>query len=300
MKTVKNDKYTEIFKTYEENGVGYHYDRRELRKAFEELRTKNGLTAECLRELISDETGIPAETVLNHLRSGEWRRNPGSIEAVKKYGKYLLGDEYAFLKRIPTPDEVNEKPSEELHSDPVKAVFGMLYDILALYETSDCYNYIPGTDDMDGAWEYFEVLIGNVRKKLTADLLGNRDSAEYQKLEQIINETEVFIKSFSRPGVVMRWRKINPQINFFDCVFDLIDELGMEKMQALKREGRFAFFPSAYAIKARDMYFAEKAVQNDEGNLQYTETRLFQNELLQTLAMVFENDFGSKDNSRVT
>lgn len=297
MKTVKNNKYTTTFKTYEENGIGYHYDPWELRKAFEEVRTKKGLTAESLRWLISDETGIPAETVLNHLRVGEWRRNPASIKAVKKYGKYLLGDEYAFLKRIPTPDELYEKSSEELHSDPVKAVFGMLYDILALYESSDCYNYIPNTDNMDGAWDFFEGRIGNVRKKLTADFLGKRDSAEYQKLEQIIDETEVFIKSYSRPGVVERWRKINPQINYFDCVFDLIDELGMEIAQLLNCEGRFAFFPSVYVIRARDMYFAEKAVQNVDGNLQYTETRFFQNELLQTLAMVFENDFGGKDNS---
>lgn len=299
MRSVKTEEDTKTLKPYKENGVVYFYDRRDFRKAFEEVRAKKGLTVEALEELLSDETGIPAGTVHNHRRTDDFGTNPDSIDTVKKYGTYLREDKYAFLKPFPAPDEVCSKPSEELHSSSVKAVFGMLYDILSLYESSGCYDHIPGTDDMDGAWEYFEGLIGDVRKKLTADLLGKRDSTEYQKLERIIDETEVFVKSYSVPGVVKRWRTINPQINFFDCVFDLIDELGMETARALNRAGRLEFFPSDFVIKARDMYFAEKVVRNVEGNLRYTETRLFQNELLQTLAMVFEHDFGG-DNSRVT
>lgn len=186
------------------------------------------------------------------------------------------------------------KETEELHSVSVKDIFGMLYDILALYEASDCYNRIPSTEDTDGVWGYFEGRIGDVRKKLAADLLGKRGSDEYRKLERIIDETEVFVKSYSVPGVAKRWKEIDPRINYFDCVFDLIDELGMEEAQLLYDAGRLEFFPNADDIVRRKMYFAEKAVRNNEGNLQYTETRLFQNELLQALAMVFENDFGSE------
>lgn len=298
MKTLKNDEGTKTFNTYKEDCIVYLYDRRELKKVFEEARAKKELTGEKLVELISKETGIPEETIRNHLRTDSTGSNPGSIETVKKYGKYFFGDEYAFFKRISTPDETSAELSEEPSSGTVREIFGMLYDVLALYEASDCYNRIPGTNDTDGAWEYFEGLIEGVRKKLTADFLGKRDSEEHRKLERIIGETEVFVKSYSVPGVVERWRVINPQINFFDCVFDLIDELGMETARALNRAGMLAFFPSEYVIKARDMYFAEKAVRNVEGNLRYTETRLFQNELLQTLAMVFENDLGGEDNSR--
>ena len=183
------------FQNYKENDIEYSYDRTEFKRAFEAAKLQKGITGEELRGLISDETGIPEDTVVNHLRTDSAGCNPGSIETVKKYGQYLLGNEYAFLKHIPMPDEVSVKPSEELHSDSVKAVFGMLYDILALYESSDCFNRIPGTDDTDGAWKYFERLIGEVRKKLTADLLGKRDSDTYKKLERIIDETEVFVKS---------------------------------------------------------------------------------------------------------
>ena len=287
------------FQIYEENGVEYYYDRRELKKAFNAARAEKRLTEESMRGLISDETGIPADTILNHLRPADKKgaSNPDSIETVKKYGKCLFGSEYALLKRIPAKQN---DPSEERQSDPVKTVFGMLYDILALYESSDCFNRIPGTDDTGGAWSYFEDRLGEVRKALETKCLGKRDSEEYKKLCRIIGETEKFIKSYSVPGVVKRWRKINPQINFFDCAFDMINELGVETAQQMFREGMLEIFPGRYVIKAREMYFAEKAAQNVEGNLQYTETRLFQNELLQTLAMVFEYDFSSGNDPRVT
>lgn len=288
---------------YSENGVEYCYNRSEFKRIFDMTIVQEDMTVDKLLSYISRKAKIPAHTIVNHLRpvGTKGACNPDSIDTVKKYGKFLKNDEYAFLKQFSMPSEDSEKSSEELQSNSVQMVFGMLYDILALYESSDCYNCIPNTDKMDGAWEYFEGLIVNVRKKLTTDLLGRRDSEEYQKLEQIIDETEIFIKSYSRPGVVKRWRELNPQINYFDCVFDLIDELGLETALKLYSEGSFAFFPSDYIIKARDMYFAEKAMRNADGNLRYTETRLFQNELLQTLAMVFENDFGGGEGkTRIT
>lgn len=195
------------------------------------------------------------------------------------------------LNELHIAERSAEKPAE-LNSGSVKAIFGMLYDILALYEASGCYNYIPGTKDTDGAWGYFEGLIENARKKLTVDFLGKRDDTVCQRLDRIISETEVFIKRYEVPGVVTRWQEINPQIKYFDCVFDLMDEMGMETAEQLNRDGRLAFFPSDRVTKARNAYFAQKKLANDRDNLQYSEERIFQNELLRTLAMVFENDFG--------
>lgn len=195
--------------------------------------------------------------------------------------------------------ERSAEKSAELNSGPVKAIFGMLYDILALYESSGGWNYIPGTENTDGAWEYFEGLIENAGKRLTVDFHGKRDDPVCQKLERIIGETKEFVKSCEVPGVVTRWREINPQINYFDCVFDLINELGMEATEQLYREGRLAIFPSDPIIEARKEYFAQKELTNTEDNSRYSEERIFQNELLRTLTMVFENDFGSEGDPRV-
>lgn len=184
--------------------------------------------------------------------------------------------------------------SNELHNKSVKTIFGMLHDILALYESSGCYNYIPGTENTDDdPAEYFEGLIENIRKKLTADFTGERDNMVCQKLDRIIGETEVFVKSYSVPGVVTRWQTINPKINYFDSVFDIIDEVGIEEARDLFRNGMLAFFPSDDFIKSRKVYFAHKEPANTKDNLQYSDDRIFQDELLRTLVMVFKNDFGS-------
>ena len=55
----------------------------------------------------------------------------------------------------------------------IKEVFELLWDILSLYEESDCYNCLPGTKDNEGAWEYFDGLILNVRKKANSLFLGS-------------------------------------------------------------------------------------------------------------------------------
>lgn len=284
------------FKEFKENGSKYFYDQGELRKVFKKEKIRRGITGAKLIGLISDETGIPAETIRNHLRTDSAAKKP-KIERVKKYGKFFLGNEYALLKPIPKPNEVPDSLPEELHNESVKAIFSMLYDILAQYESSGCYNYIPGTKNTDGAWQYFEGMIGNVRKKLIADFLGKRDDTVCKKLEQIIDETEIFVKSYSVPGVVLHWKKINPQIFFFDCVFDMIDKLGAETARELFLKGLFEDFPDSNVIKARKNYFVRKRSENTENNLQYSEERLFQNELLLTLAMVFENDFGGSENN---
>ena len=184
------------------------------------------------------------------------------------------------------------KAAEELYSGEVKTIFGMLNDILELYEASDCFNRIPGTDDGEDAWEYFEKRVGDVRKKLTGDCRGRIADEEYRKLEQIIDETEIFVKSYSVPGVVKHWKEINPRINYFDCVFEIIEEQGMEEARRLNNMGMLDFFPDDDDIKARKDYFEQIKSANDRDGLRYSEERIFQNELLRTLAMVFENDFG--------
>ena len=44
-------------------------------------------------------------------------------------------------------------------------------------------------------------------------------------------------------------------------------------------------------ISGAASYFAAAKKKIEDGNLKYTEDRVFQNELLRTLTLVFENDF---------
>lgn len=131
----------------------------------------------------------------------------------------------------------------------------------------------------------------NVRKKANSLFLGERDSEEYQKLNTIIDETERFVKRFERPGVVMRWREINPQMNYYDCAFELMDDCGPKAFVDAANRGMLSYIPTKEDVANRKRYFEALKRKNDADNLRYSETRMFQNELLETLTKVFEHDF---------
>lgn len=274
-----------------ENGTEYLFDRERFRRVFDETARQKNMSVSEMTAFVSDSTAVPKGTVENHRRKEgtSGATEPQHIEDVKEYGKCLKGDGYAFLIRKVIPPV----QPEERRGDAVYSMFRLLYDILASYEASDCFTRVPGTGDEDGAWDYFDGELGKVRKELESLFPDKRGSEEFRKLEKIIDETEEFVKSYAQPGVAKRWREINPQINFFDAAFYIINELGMETARELNDIGRLALLPSWYLIEARRLYFEQAACVNSEN-------RVFQNELLNTLALVFENDFGGESSPRVT
>lgn len=290
-----SDHESKEFGLYYEDGVCYVFFWSKFKRAFNEMAKNEGKTQSEMIGWIYEKLDIPEDTVRNHLRSRTQKKGPTlpkEIADIKKYGAVLANNEYEFLLKL-TDDTLEDKAEDQ--SRAAKTVFDMLYDLLAQYEASDGFNRIPGADNSEGAWSYFENEIDRVRKELETLFLGDRESADREKLETIINETECFIKSYSIPGVVKRWREINPLINFFDCAFEIIDECGMETVRLLHRKGLLDYLPSDFLIEERKKYFAERKNANVKGNLQYSETRFFQNELLRTLAMVFDKDFNKKD-----
>ena len=260
--------------------------------AYRQKAKREGIPLGELRKRLSDRLSISCDAVRNHFRprGKAGAGYPSCIADVKNYGLVLDGDAYAFLAPLE-----GDLPPEPAGEEPVQVIFGMLYDLLSLYASSGGFNRIPGTENRNGAWNHFEERIDRIRKQLVPLFWGRRESETFQKLEQIVKETEILLKSFSIPGVVPRWRAINPAINYYDCVYDLIDELGREAAQQFHRSGNisFAFFPDETEVDERNRYFRKKQRENAEGNLQYTKERIFQMELLETLTKVFEHDFPS-------
>ena len=198
-------------------------------------------------------------------------------------------------------------PGSQLQ-EPVRAVFKGLLELFLLYTASGCYNYVPYTKDGDNAWEYFGRRLQQIRKQVTLSFLGKSNTDVERRLERVIRETEIFIRSFSVPGVVKRWRKINPRINYFDCVFHLTEEQ-MEKERlwrnVLEAKGLlgkrtpsgfpmfiwYAYIPTKEEVEAKNRYFQQIEKENEDGNLRYDDHQIFQNELVRTLRLVFEHDF---------
>jgi len=175
----------------------------------------------------------------------------------------------------------------------IKKIYGMLWDVLALYEKTERYNRIPENEketELD-IWDFMGDKLLDVRKETATAFLGNGELCN--KMEQVIDETEHFIRSYEVPGVVKRWKRINPKILYFDCAFDLMEECH-ESYKEISRgltDMKFACYPDKELIENRKKYFAEINQKNEESNLKYNETRIFQNELLNTLTLVFQNDF---------
>ena len=173
----------------------------------------------------------------------------------------------------------------------MKTVYGMLWEVLALYEKTDCYNKVPEGEKEADIWDYMGDKLLNVRKTIDALFLGEKELRE--KLNYIVDETEQFVRSYELPGVVKRWRRMNPRMLFFDCVFDFM-EACPDEYKSISRgltEVKFSCYPHESLIEERKRYFAAAKKKIEDGNLQYTEERVFQDELLRTLTLVFEHDF---------
>lgn len=175
--------------------------------------------------------------------------------------------------------------------DSIRTIYGMLWELLALYEKTECFNNLPKGSDEDDIWDYMGNGLLEVRREVSRLFLGKKLLRE--KLLRIVDETEFFIRRYERPGVVRRWKKINLRLLFFDCAFDIMEQCPDEylKMQLGLSEYKLLCYPDKEIREARKQYFSATQKKIEEGNLRYSEERIFMDELLATLTMVFEEDF---------
>ncbi|WP_461815849.1 hypothetical protein [Faecalimonas sp.] len=172
----------------------------------------------------------------------------------------------------------------------IKTVYGMIWNVLALYEETNGYNFIPGEKDFD-IQDYMEKKLLEIRETIII-LLGEKERIK-NTLLRIVYETEQFVKSYEIPGVVTRWKRINPQILFFEGAFDLMETCPdiYKEISLGLTDLRMSCYPDETIIAARKRYFAQAKKFFEDKNIQYSEARVFQNELLRTITLVFKNDF---------
>lgn len=219
------------------------------------------------------------------------------LNTIKLLGKAYADDEMAFFEQVQAKtiaqalmEHENKKITNEL-----KEVYLALYEILDEIEDSENYNYIPGT--LEDGFKYYEKKLDKIRVLINTRFLDNKKVRD--KLLRIVDETEIFIKSYSIPGVVKRWKEINKKITYFDAVYDICYQ-NFELYNAICNEDitldnstllLFSFVPTLNDFRERAKYFDEIARKNEQGNLQYSEDHIFKIELLKTLELVFEHDF---------
>ena len=222
------------------------------------------------------------------------------LNTVRLLGLAYGGNEMAFLEEveIETITQALMEKENNRCSAQIKEIYRMLYEILYEIDESCNYNFVPGkeTESID-AFAYYEKRIDAVRNLANTKFLDKRQIR--QQLIQIIDETEVFVKSYSIPGVVTRWKELNKRIKYFDAVYDICAENYKLYKAVCNREVtidnlillKFDFLPTERDFEERAKYFANIVQKVDDDNLQYSYEKVFRNELLVTLEKVFEHDF---------
>ena len=91
------------------------------------------------------------------------------------------------------------------------------------------------------------------------------------------------MKSYSVPGVDLRWREINPRLRYYDRAFRSV-EPPPENVRDLWY--MFGDRPTQWDLQMKERYFSGLESDWDSGARAH-----FQRELLDTLVKLFHNDF---------
>lgn len=180
----------------------------------------------------------------------------------------------------------------ELYRGELGQIYGHLRGLLAEYVETNCYNVVPeGASDPDGL-AYAMRRLAEIRDE-AAPLARCPEVAK--RVERILDETEFFLRQYEQPGVVTRWRALNPSIEFFDCAFDLLEE-APELFERI-RTGQcgplhLECCPGPKDLRRRQDYFAAARRRFAREGRAYSEDAAFQDELCRTLELVFRADFG--------
>lgn len=288
-------------KLYLKAGKAFLFDVPALVEAMEKKKKVSTASISDALELVADdETGKErmASRIRSFLRGNEEIIGVNTIQLLGlAFGD---GNEMAFLEEveIETITQALMERESSVHISQIKEVYKMLYDVLNEIDESRNYNFVPGVEnECADAFAYYEKRIDAIRCVVNTRFLDKRDVRE--KLIRIVDETECFVKSYSIPGVVQRWKKINKKITYFDVVYDICAENYKLYEAVCNREIGFEnkilflfdFLPTEKDFEERSEYFSQITKKVDDGNLQYSYEKVFRNELLQTLERVFEHDF---------
>lgn len=174
-------------------------------------------------------------------------------------------------------------------------LYGLLNDVLYELEASSFYSYKPGTKE-DG-FEYYDMRLQSIRNEIDSRFWNKKSIRE--KLYHLVDEEEELIKSYSQPGAPERWVIANPNLRYYDCVFDFMEECP-EIYEEIKNGNistywgqtvSFNFYPTEQECIERKNYFTDLETKNIKQNSKYTEDRFYQNELVNAFRRVFEMDF---------
>lgn len=179
----------------------------------------------------------------------------------------------------------------------VKTVYQELWDLLSLdVETEHFFKLPKGAESVenseeDEGWNFAYGKIKEIRDQVI--VLFPDEWEIIRRLLLIVEETKCFIRNCEVPGVVTRWKQINPRLVYFDCAFEVMEtcpEAYLEMRRGLT-DVRLSCYPDKELVEKRNAYFADAKARSERNGKEYSEEQAFQKEILHTLTLLFERDF---------
>lgn len=182
--------------------------------------------------------------------------------------------------------------NERINRMAVGIIYEELHGLLEQYAETEGYNHAPTEAPESDGFAYAARRMAEIWRTAATWLAWA--PAHTRKIVRILLETESFLQSYEYPGVVRRWKEIDPALNYFDCAFDLMEKCPeqYERIRMGMSNLRLSCYPDQKWMEQRRAYFEEARTRLEDEGQAYSEERFFQDELLQALTLVFQMDFG--------
>ena len=176
----------------------------------------------------------------------------------------------------------------------IELIYQQLRGLLGEYAETGGFNRAPaGAPEEDGL-AYTTRRLAEIRQSAQVLLEPFPELAD--RMARILEETEAFLRQYEQPGVVWRWRELDPALVYFDCAFELLGECPeeFERMQMGLSPFRLSCYPDGRWVERRREYFAQARARFAREGREYDEDLVFQEELCRALELVFQADFGAE------
>lgn len=269
---------------YYDKGMMYEFDRVACQKAIdhymkEHHKTISGFDDDVYYYFDEKVSHRQISEIRNYCKNGKWSGNgerkakDGTlINYYKKFGKFF-GNEMLFLKPVYSPMGTI--------SDKLKYFYGQFSDILYHLSETNHYNNVPATDEY--ARPFYIHKLKEIRKE--ADLIFLENDEIYKKLLRLVCEVEQTITQFDIPGVATRWIEVNPRLNYFDAVYEIMNQNYQSylKIKDHPKNIHFRIHPTKQQLEKRNAYF--------EAHKQMSHMNLFEQEVCQAFRTIYNDDF---------
>ncbi len=173
----------------------------------------------------------------------------------------------------------------------IQEVFDLCSELIFQYEPTEGYNHVPEGAEQTDIAEYIDTQFFEIRLAVMQIFRNKKDIAK--RFLRIVDEFEIFVHSCEIPGVVDRWKQINPDIQYFDTAFELMDGSpeAYENISMGQTGLKLRCYPTERISRERKQFFQRARLFQEHLGLEYSETRAFEFELWNTLKKVLQNDF---------